>query len=230
MVKSVIPLIILLLTVSGCVIQTKSKYSDLPDGFVYIQEVIPDIVVDLRYSGDNNFVGEKIDGYLEPECIITARAAYALKNVQDELKKFGLSLKIFDAYRPTSAVDHFVKWSKNTDDRKTKNKYYPKVDKSDLIEQEYIAVESSHSRGSAVDLTIVSYKNHREIDMGTSFDFFDKKSSIYNKSVTPAQRSNRMLLHFLMTKNGFVAYEKEWWHFRLKNEPFPKTYFNFPVE
>lgn len=229
--KHILLTFVILFLISGCIQQQYKYSSDLPRGFVYIEDIIPDIKTDIRYAGNNNFIGKRIDGYLKPRCILTAKAAYALKNVQEDLKKFGLSLTIFDAYRPQQAVDHFVRWSKNPNDNKMKKLYYPKVDKADLIEQEYIAAESSHTRGSAVDLTIVSLKDgNLELDMGTIYDFFDVKSSVYNKSLNQKQRSNRMLLNTLMSKHGFVYYDKEWWHFKLRKEPFPKTYFNFPVK
>ncbi len=205
----------------------------LPDGFVYVDEVIPDAVVDLRYHSENNFVGRIIDGYGASHCILTKEAARALKKVQLELKRFGLGLKIFDAYRPQRAVDHFVRWAKDLDDDRMKDLYYPEVDKKDLFSKGYIAAKSSHSRGSTVDVTIV-YKDpkgdYRELDMGSGFDFFSPVSWPTSPSVGPVQRAHRMLLQTLMVQNGFAPYAQEWWHFTLKDEPFPNDYFDFPIE
>ena len=140
--------------------------SELPEGFVYVKEIIPDIILDMRYHGSNNFVGESINGYIEPKCILTIDAVNNLKNVQNELRYFGLGLIIFDAYRPQMAVDHFILWSKNKDNR-MKEKYYPDISKKDLFAKGYIASRSGHSRGSTVDLSIVSLKDKTELDMGT---------------------------------------------------------------
>lgn len=204
----------------------------LPEGFVYLEEMIPNIKVDLRYYTVNNFVGERIEGYLEPRCILTKEAAEALKKVQEDLKPFGLGLKIYDAYRPQQAVNYFVRWAKNLQDTRMKSKFYPEVEKRDLFSQGYIAEKSSHTRGSTVDLTIVSMTSEgiaRELYMGTGFDFFSPKSRPDDLSMAPAQRAQRLLLQILMKKHGFNPYPQEWWHFTLKNEPYPDTYFDFPV-
>ncbi|NIP31171.1 MAG: peptidase M15 [Candidatus Dadabacteria bacterium] len=231
MKKYLLFLLSLLFILSGCIKQPLEISGDLPRGFVYVDQIIPDIKIDLRYYGNDNFIGKRVDGYIEPKCILTARAAYALKKVQGELRPFGLSLKIYDAYRPQQAVDHFVRWSEDTTDKKMKNTYYPNINKNDLIKEEFIASESSHSRGSAVDLTIVSlYNENKELNMGSGFDYFGKKSFIDYKDLDNNQRANRLLLNSLMKKHGFVPYSKEWWHFKLRKEPFPKTYFNFPVK
>lgn len=204
-----------------------------PEGFVYVEEVVPTVQVDLRYATRNNFVGRPIDGYLKQRCILTHQAAEALKNVQEELKPFGLGLKIFDAYRPQRAVNHFVRWAKDIHDTAMKPQYYPSVKKSDLLKDGYIARKSSHSRGSAVDLTVVSLTpstRGQELDMGTPFDFFGPESWPDNGSLSPATRAHRLLLRTLMIKHGFAPYSKEWWHFTLKNEPYPERYFDFVVE
>jgi D-alanyl-D-alanine dipeptidase len=205
----------------------------LPEGFVYVTSVVLTVNVDLRYYSYNNFVGQRVDGYDSPKCILTAEAAEALKGVQNELKEFGLGLKIFDAYRPQQAVDHFVRWAGDLGDTLMKQQYYPKVDKKDLFKEGYIASKSGHSRGSTVDLTIVSIdKEHpyQELDMGSGWDFFGEQSWPDYPDITPSQRANRMLLKLVMEKYGFKPYDKEWWHFTLKNEPFPDTYFNFPIK
>ncbi len=203
----------------------------LPEGFVYVETVVPDIHTELRYLSDENFLGRRVSGYLAPRCILTREAAEALKKVQDELKQFGMGLKIFDAYRPQCAVDHFVQWGKDLNDTKMRTKYYPDVQKKDLFKEGYIAEKSSHSRGSTVDLTIVCLDEpSTELDMGTHFDFFGPEAWPDSPLVSPVHRAHRMLLHVLMNKYGFDSYPKEWWHFTLKNEPFPHTYFNFQVQ
>lgn len=209
-----------------------SAQAPLHKGFVDAAEVVPSLVVDVRYATENNFVGRPVDGYAAPRCVITSEAAAALKGVQDELVPYGLSLKVFDAYRPQTAVDHFVRWSQDAADLRTKAEYYPDVAKQELFREGYIASRSSHSRGSTVDLTIVSLVDGEageELDMGTPFDFFGHQSWVDSAEVTPQQRANRLLLRGLMLKHGFRPYNKEWWHFTLVDEPFPRTYFDFPV-
>lgn len=205
----------------------------LPKGFVYVDTIIPDLVIELRYHTEHNFVGQQIDGYLKPRCILTREAAEALLHVQKELNPFGLGLKVFDAYRPQQAVDHFVRWAENLDDTRTKAEFYPDIDKGTLFRDGYIAGRSSHSRGSTVDVTLISIQPEtlgKELDMGTGFDFFGPSSWPFFPGISPGRRSNRMLLHLLMKKHGFKPYPEEWWHFTLSDEPFPKTYFNFPVQ
>lgn len=203
---------------------------ELPKGFVYVDDNIPGIEIEMRYYTDDNFIGKRIDGYMKPRCIATREAAEALKGVQNDLSRFSLGLKLFDAYRPQRAVDHFVRWAKDLHDTKMKPQYYPDVAKKDLFKEDYIAKKSSHTRGSTFDLTIISLDLKEEIDMGSGFDFFSTKSWPDNPSMTPAQRSHRMLLQVLMIKHGFKPYPKEWWHFTLVKEPFPETYFDFPVQ
>lgn len=205
----------------------------MPEKFVNLEEVIPDIKIDLRYYSGNNFIGKRIDGYHADKALMTRKAAKALKKVQDDLGDFGLSLKIFDAYRPQRAVDHFVRWAEDIDDTKMKTIFYPWVSKKDLFEKGYIAAKSSHSRGSTVDLTIVPRDASPladGLDMGSGFDFFSEKSWPDSIAVSPQARANRMLLQTLMKKHGFVPYSKEWWHFTYKDEPFLDTYFDFPIE
>jgi D-alanyl-D-alanine dipeptidase len=200
---------------------------------VYCDAVVPGIRTELRYATAHNFVGEKIDGYRGARCILTRQAALALGAVQEELRPFGLGIKVFDAYRPQSAVDHFVRWAKRVDDTKMKAEFYPGVAKEELFRGDYIATRSGHSRGSSVDLTIVSLGGEtagRELDMGTGFDYFGPKSWSDNLTLTAQVRANRLLLQALMKKHGFRLYVKEWWHFTLESEPYPQTYFDFPVE
>lgn len=199
-----------------------------PAGFVDLGEAVPGIGVDLRYTGENNFVGTPIEGYEVAICYISAEAAMALANVQEELAAFGLALKVFDAYRPQRAVDHFIRWAEDLDDTKMKAAYYPHVAKQHLFRDGYIAARSGHSRGSTVDITIVS-ADGAELDMGTPFDFFGPESHGASLAVTPQQRANRALLRSVMTKHGFRPLAEEWWHFTLVDEPYPETYFDFPV-
>ncbi len=225
-----------------------------PAGFVDLGEAAPSITLDIRYYTPHNFVGEPIDGYNKPKCLLTGEAAEALKKVQNELRQFDLSLKVYDCYRPQRAVMHFVKWASNIQDIKTKEEFYPTVDKRNLFRDGYIAERSSHSRGSTVDLTIVPlpapeqekytpgqklsacflsadkrFKDN-SIDMGTGFDCFHELSHTANTKAGPGQRINRLVLKSLMEKHGFQNYSLEWWHYTLKDEPFPSTYFDFPVE
>jgi len=231
LIKSVF--LLLLISLPLCTSFAEQQEAQLPKGFVYVDKVIPGIVIELRYHTEHNFVGERIDGYLKPRCILTKEAANALLQVQEELKPFGLGLKIFDAYRPQQAVDHFVRWADNLGDTRTKAEFYPDINKNTLIRDGYIADRSSHSRGSTVDLTIVSIKSetqHKELDMATGFDFFGPASWPFFSGLTADQRAHRMLLHIVMQRHGFKPYPEEWWHFTLANEPFPETYFNFPIQ
>ena len=202
----------------------------IPRGFEILSNIDDTIQSELRYLGTNNFIGTPIDGYYKNCVIVTKETAFALKKVQQILLKKGLSLKIFDAYRPQQSVDHFVRWGKVLNDTLMKKKYYPDVPKSKLFEQGYIALKSGHSRGSTVDLTIVQRASGKELDMGSIYDFFGEESHPSFKKINTHQQKNRLYLREIMLKNGFKPYEKEWWHFTLKKEPFPKTYFNFPVK
>lgn len=231
--KAALFLRIVLICLSGPLTLTAAQTSTLPKGFVYVDQVVPGIKIDLRYAAGHNFVGVPIDGYLQPRCILTDKAAQALKAVEDELQLFGLSLKIFDGYRPQRAVDHFVRWAEDVHDTRMKAEFYPDVKKESLFREEYIAAKSSHSRGSTVDLTLTpraAGPADPGLDMGSGFDLFDPKSWPTSLDVPPEARAHRMLLQLVMKKHGFEPYPKEWWHFTLKNEPFPHTYFDFPVQ
>lgn len=218
---------ILLLAVSAVTTQA----GGLPAGFVYVDNLIPEIVLEIRYYSEDNFTGRRVTGYERPVGIISEQAADALQRVATELKEFGLGLKIYDAYRPQRAVDDFVQWAKNPDDQSKKAIYYPEVDKASLIRDGYIAKRSGHSRGSTVDLTLVypGLGGPQELDMGTGWDYFGLESWPDSHAVTPVQRAHRMLLRVLMEKHGFAPLEQEWWHFTLRDEPFPDKYFDFPI-
>lgn len=204
----------------------------LPIDFVYLKDVAPSIQQEIRYYTSNNFTGKPLPGYEHPVCILTKPTAYALLQVQRELNKKNLGLKVFDGYRPQMTVDEFVRWSQDVTDQKMKSDYYPNVNKADFFKLGYVAKKSGHTRGSTVDLTIIDLKTHQEIDMGTHFDFMDKLSHPSNHAVTTQQFQNRQLLNSVMAKYGFIPLNEkdtEWWHFTLKNELFPNTYFNFPI-
>lgn len=202
----------------------------VPDSFLELQEFIPSIHLEVRYFSEDNFVGQIIDGYHAEKAFMTREAATALSSVQGELAAFGMSLKVFDAYRPQRAVDHFVRWAQDLDDTKMKAVFYPSVAKENLFSSGYIAQRSGHSRGSTIDLTIVDLPSGEELEMGTPWDLFDPSSSPSNLDMPPQARANRNLLNTVMTRHGFTALPEEWWHFTLENEPFPDTYFNFPVK
>ena len=197
--------------------------------FVNIADVVPDAILEIRYYGTYNFVGTRIDGYLQPTALLTRRAADSLKAVSDDVIRQGYRLKIFDAYRPQRAVDHFVRWSVDVTDTAMKRFFYPDLDKSVLFEQEYIMEKSGHPRGSTVDLTLFDMDLEREVDMGGTFDWFGEASHPDYTSITDEQFANRMILREAMLRHGFKPLDSEWWHFTLADEPYPDTYFTFPV-
>jgi D-alanyl-D-alanine dipeptidase len=197
-------------------------------GFVLLSDYVPGIVQEIRYFSTYNFVGDRIDGYETPCALLTREAARALKPVANQANVMGYRLKIFDAYRPASAVKHFVLWGIEDLDQRMKPFFYPDLEKQELFTEGYIASKSSHSRGSTVDLTLLDMRTGKELDMGSPFDYFSELSHPDCRAVTEEQYANRMLLQNLMTKNGFVPIDCEWWHFTLENEPYPDTYFAFP--
>lgn len=208
----------------------KPATAQLPEGFVYVEDHIPDVEVELRYFTTNNFIGKPIDGYKVNRLIFSAEATKALKKVQEELRAQNLCLKVYDAYRPQRAVDHFVVWSKDLADTLQKREFYPEVEKQFLFREGYIASKSGHSRGSTIDLTIIDGNTGEELDMGGFFDFFGEQSWLTYTDLTEVQLQNRQLLQDVMLKYNFRNYPKEWWHFTLRWEPFPDTYFDFVVE
>lgn len=208
---------------------TKQVENSLPEGFVYLKTIAPDIQLDLKYITTDNFVGAPVNGYEKKVCICTEEAANALVLVQKEVQAKGWSLIVFDAYRPQKAVQYFMEWAANINDTTTKAKFYPNVDKKDLFKLNYIASKSSHSRGSTFDVSILD-QNGNLLDMGTPFDYFGPESWPTYERLSTEQKTNRMYLQSVMTKNGFKPYNEEWWHFTLENEPFPNTYFDFNVK
>ena len=199
------------------------------EGFVLVRNLIPDVIEEIRYYTDYNFVGTRIDGYEAPVAILSVEAAQALKAVADELRPKGYRIKIYDTYRPQRAVDHFVRWSKDMKDQKMKSDFYPNISKAVLFKQGYIASKSGHSRGSTIDMTITDLQGNN-VDMGGTFDYFGVQSHpSYRGKLTKQQLANRKLLRNAMMSNGFKPIDTEWWHFTLGNEPYPTTYFDFPV-
>ena len=200
-----------------------------PSGFVLLSDHVPQIVQEIRYFSTYNFIGERIDGYEEPCALLTKEAARALKSVSNEMIVMGYRLKVFDAYRPACAVRHFVLWGIEDQDIRMKPYFYPDLEKQSLFIEGYIAKNSSHSRGSAVDLTLLDMRTGKEVDMGSPFDLFSEVSHPDYRGITQEQYENRMLLQKVMVRNGFLPLSCEWWHFSLKEEPYPDTYFEFPV-
>ena len=218
------------------------KPTDDCSQFVNLAEAVPDAILEIRYYSTYNFVGARVDGYEEPVALLTRQAADSLRAVSDDLLKQGYRLKIFDAYRPQCAVDHFMRWATDVNDTLMKPYFYPKVPRDKLFELGYILEKSGHTRGSTVDLTLFDMATEKEVDMGGTFDWFgreshpdfggDPETGKYkgNAPITAEQFHNRMILREAMMRHGFQPLDEEWWHFTLKNEPFPDTYFTFPVK
>ena len=246
-----------LFAVCGIIVFTGCKDSNNADTvspaydtseFVMLAEAVPDAILEIRYYGTYNFVGQRIDGYLEPTALLTRRAADSLRAVSDYVKAQGYRLKIYDAYRPQMGVDHFVRWAADIPDTLMRAFFYPDLDKIVLFDQDYIMLKSGHTRGSTVDLTLFDMNSEKELDMGGTFDWFgpeshpdfcgnpetgeytgDNSKSPRGLSITPEQFAHRMLLREAMLRHGFKPLDSEWWHFTLRDEPFPDTYFAFPV-
>ncbi|MFF4407314.1 M15 family metallopeptidase [Streptoverticillium reticulum] len=252
--RACVPALAALLTVTSLPSTARAVPAGrLPEGFVELADVDPTIVQEIRYATVHNFTGHRVDGYLRPRCVLTRPAAEALHQVQRRLRPAGYTLKVYDCYRPQRAVNDFVAWAKDLDDVRMKGEFYPRVDKSRLFEDGYIAAKSGHSRGSTMDLTVVrrpAYPTRpyvpgeplvpcyapkaqrfpdNSVDMGTGYDCFDTLAHTLDPRVTGRQRANRLLLKSAMERAGFVNLAEEWWHYTLRNEPFPDTYFDFPV-
>ena len=198
-------------------------------GFVVLTDVVPEALMEVRYYTLYNFVGDRIRGYEEPVALVTKETAYALREVQKDITPLGYVIKVFDAYRPQMAVDHFVEWARDLNDVRMQKYFYPEERKENLFSHGYIASRSGHSRGSTVDLTLYDIRNDRDVDMGGTFDYFGYRSYPSYPNLAEQQRQNRQLLRSVMLKHGFRGIDTEWWHFTLKNEPYPNTYFNFKV-
>ena len=220
--------LVALIAIAGCAHAQPVGEMDR-SGFVDAGHAMPGLVVDMRYASTMNFVGRPIAGYDAPVCLLTRETVVALAKVQALLREFGLGLKVFDCYRPKRAVADFVVWAKDLDDQKRKAEQYPNVDKTKLFELGYIAERSGHSRGSTLDLTLVDARTGAELDMGSGYDLFDTLSWPSDPRPGAEARAHRMLLQAVMTTNGFRPLKEEWWHFTLKDEPYPDTYFDFVV-
>lgn len=253
--RGVITAVAALMTVTAASATARATPADpkAPKDFVALSAVDPTIIQEMRYFTPHNFVGERVDGYEQPMCILTRPAAEALHKAQKELLRKGYSLKVYDCYRPQRAVDHFVRWAKDLDDQDMKAEFYPRVDKTRLFDDGYIAAKSGHSRGSTMDLTVVRLparpthpyvpgqplvpcyapKDQRfpdnSLDMGTGFDCFDTLAHTLDPRIQGQQRANRMLLKSTLENLGFVNLAEEWWHYTYQPEPYPDTYFDFPV-
>ncbi len=245
--KKTLPLILTTLILGALAISCNDKDAAIePEmnsaDFVNITDVVPDAILEIRYFGTYNFVGTRIDGYEQPTALLTRQAADSLRAVSDDLKAQGYRLKIYDAYRPQKGVDHFVRWGQDLDDTLMKPYFYPNESKDSLFIKDYIATRSGHSRGSTLDLTIFDMRTEKEVDMGGTFDWFGREShpdycgnpetgeyTGENGTLTAQQFENRMILRRAMLAHGFKPYDCEWWHFTLKDEPYPDTYFAFPV-
>ena len=251
-------MVLMILTLSSCSNATREMAPAAREkGFVYLDEIDPTIQVSLRYYSNENFLGRRVKAYNKNVLMMTRQAAQALKKVQEDLKKDGYELVIYDAYRPQDAVDNFMVWSLAINDQIKKEQYYPRVDKARVFELGYVAERSGHTRGSTVDLTIIkkgqkvhdvvekkrtlldgftiTFLDDGTVDMGSSFDLFDVASHYENAVIAPEYKTMRTYLHDMMVKHGFKPYSEEWWHFTLENEPHPasrgdSSYFNFPIE
>lgn len=207
----------------------RSEVIHNPSGFVLLADQVPGIIQEIRYYSTYNFIGDRIDGYEEPCALLTKEAARALRSASNEMMVHGYRFKVFDAYRPARAVKHFVLWGIEDQDIRMKPYFYPELQKQELFSKGYIATESSHSRGSTVDITLLDMQTGKELDMGSPFDLFSEVSHPNHRGVTDEQYENRMLLRRVMLRNGFAPIDCEWWHFTLEDEPYPDTYFDFPV-
>jgi len=252
--KKLNAILLVVVTSFCCLSATTASANQLPNGFVYLKDIDPTIIQDMRYATDHNFIGHPIDGYEAAECILTKPAAQALANVQKELRQSQLSLQVYDCYRPKAAVDNFIAWSQLPKSQEMKAEFYPRIDKKDFFKLGFVAIKSGHTRGSTVDLTIVALPRTKvdqyargkklvtcfapymkrfydgSIDMGTGYDCLDVMSHSDNASINLVAFYNRLLLQAMMEKYGFASYQAEWWHFTLKDEPYPDSYFNFPVK
>lgn len=209
---------------------TKEVKPDDASGFVLLSDYVPDAILEIRYYSTYNFVGQRIDGYQQPTALLTRAAAIALAKASDELRAKGYRLKIYDAYRPQCGVDHFVRWAKDSLATEMKAYFYPELEKDVLFPQDYIMEKSGHTRGSTLDLTIFNMATGKEVDMGGTFDYFGERSHPdYREGISEQQYANRMILREAMVNAGFNPLYSEWWHFTLANEPYPDTYFTFPV-
>lgn len=230
--KCLLVLYATIVVLNVCVSRTCSSAVSATDssGFVVLTDVVPDAIMEARYYTLYNFIGDRVRGYEEPVILVTREAANALQEVNKELLPMGYTIKVFDAYRPQMAVDHFVEWARDLNDVRMQKYFYPEENKANLFAHGYIASRSGHSRGSTVDLTLYDVRNECDVDMGGTFDYFGYRSYPDYPKLTNQQKQNRLLLRTVMVKHGFRGIDTEWWHFTLNNEPYPDSYFNFTVK
>jgi D-alanyl-D-alanine dipeptidase len=209
--------------------QGVEKARELPDGFVYLDEWIEDSIIDAKYAGCDNFMGRPAVGYEKPLVVASRQVAEGCVAAADILRERGYLLKFFDSYRPQRAVNDFCRWGEDVSDQRRKSIHYPNIDKAAVFIDGYVAHRSTHTRGCAVDLTLVERESGREVDMGTIFDFMDPASWPDSAAVTQRQHQNRYLLREVMLSCGFAPMVNEWWHFSVDPEPYPDTYFDFPI-
>ena len=227
--KKLLTLVLILLCGASALAGENVRLSDDASDFVLLSDAVPDAILEIRYYSTYNFVGDRIDGYQQPVALLTREAAAALREVSDEVAEKGYRLKIYDAYRPQMAVSHFMRWALDFEDTRMKEYFYPELEKDKLFPLGYIAEHSGHSRGSTVDLTLFDMTTEKEVDMGGTFDYFGELSHPDYTGITPEQYANRMILREAMLAHGFKPLAEEWWHFTLADEPYPDTYFTFPV-
>lgn len=236
--RLLLPVVCVCCGVDMCAAVPQRQSADASE-FVLLTDVVPDVILEIRYYGTYNFIGERIAGYEAPVALLTREAADSLKKVSDDLLAQGYRLKIWDGYRPQKAVDQFMAWAKDLADTRMKPYFYPELTKDRIIPEDYVAEKSGHTRGSTVDLTLFDMRKGKEVDMGSTFDYFGaishpdvkpgQQAGAYPTTLTAEQYANRMILRKAMLAHGFKPLESEWWHFTLKKEPFPDTYFTFPV-
>jgi zinc D-Ala-D-Ala dipeptidase len=204
--------------------------SKLPDGFGYIDEKVPTIKTDLIFYSTTNFTGTRVAGYFANRAILTNKAIESLKEVQSDLMEFNLGIKIIDSYRPVKGTQYLVNWIENPNNVGFSHIFFPNVTREEIISKGYVAKKSEHNRGSTLDVTLISFDEGREIDMGSICGLFDEISHLRYPNLSSQQRANRMLLYQVMKNHDFKSFEQEWWHYRLLNEPFPDQYFDFNIE
>lgn len=200
------------------------------EGFVALADACPDVLQEIRYFSTFNFVGRRIPGYTRPVAYLTRTAADSLQAANEELMSMGYRLKVFDAYRPQQAVEYFIRWARNLDDQLMKPYFYPDCPKSELFRRGYLAHKSGHSRGSTVDVTIFDMRLQHDVDMGSTYDLLGEPSHFAYSQLTDEQIRHRRLLREVMSRHGFRPIACEWWHFTLRNEPYPNTYFDFEIK
>ncbi len=226
--RSLLIIVCTYLVITTTQAQETNKWMDSLN-FAYLDTTLSRAICEVRYAGDHNFIGMPITGYNSERLVMTRPAAQALKKVEQKLFKLGYGLKVFDTYRPQRAVDHFISWSKIPSDTLTKTEFYPQQDKSKLFGLGYISTRSGHSRGSTIDLTIYNLDDGSDVDMGGAYDYFGELSHHGYQGITKSQKANREILKSTMSEGGFRAYSKEWWHYTLRGEPYPKTFFDHVV-